>query len=121
MANTSKAKDKVENPEAHFAKPKQVVKDNVLSHDEKKKALNAWEQDERQLLTASNEGMSGSNEGLRVDDDNHLGDVVRAKGTIGKRRSTNHLIRHAGDTFAEDTPSVWGPRTGRERPKRPLR
>ena len=36
MANTSKAKDKVENPEAHFAKPKEVVKDNVLSHDEKK-------------------------------------------------------------------------------------
>ena len=30
MANTSKAKDKVENPEAHFAKPKEVVKDNVL-------------------------------------------------------------------------------------------
>jgi hypothetical protein len=29
MANTSKTKDKVENPEAHFAKPKQVVKDNV--------------------------------------------------------------------------------------------
>ena len=40
MANTSKAKDKVENPEAHFAKPKEVVKDNVLSHDEKKNALN---------------------------------------------------------------------------------
>ena len=56
MANTSKAKDKVENPEAHFAKPKKVVKDNVLSHDEKKDALNTWEQDERQLLTASNEG-----------------------------------------------------------------
>jgi hypothetical protein len=60
MANTSKAKDKVENPEAHFAKPKEVVKDNILSHDEKKNALNTWEQDERQLLTASNEGMSGS-------------------------------------------------------------
>ena len=60
MANTSKTKDKVENPEAHFAKPKQVVKDNVLSRDDKKNALNTWEQDERQLLTASNEGMSGS-------------------------------------------------------------
>ena len=85
MANTSKTKDKVENPEAHFAKPKQVVKDNVLSHDEKKKALNTWEQDERQLLTASNEGMSGSDEGLRVDDDNRLGEVVRAKGAIGAK------------------------------------
>ena len=80
MANTSKAKDKVENPEAHFAKPKEVVKDNILSHDEKKDALNTWEQDERQLLTASNEGMSGSDEGFRPDDDNRLGEVVRAKG-----------------------------------------
>ena len=85
MANASKTKNKVENSEAHFSKPKQVVKDNFLSHDEKKKALNTWEQDERQLLTASNEGMSGSDEGLRVDDDNSLGDVVRAKGTIGEK------------------------------------
>jgi hypothetical protein len=85
MANTSNTKDKVENPEAHFAKPKQVVKDNALSHDEKKNALNTWEQDERQLLMASNEGMFGSDEGLRVDDDNRLGDMVRAKGTIGEK------------------------------------
>ena len=85
MANTSKTKDKVESPEAHFAKPKQVVKDNALSHDEKKNALNTWEQDERQLLTASNEGMFGSDEGFRVDDDNRLGDVVRAEGTIGEK------------------------------------
>ena len=85
MANTSKRKDKVENPEAHFAKPKEVVKDNVLSLSEKKNALNTWEQDERQLLTASNEGMSGSDEGLRVDEDNHLGEVVRAKGEIGEK------------------------------------
>jgi hypothetical protein len=85
MADTSKTKDKVENPEAHFAKPKQVVIDSVLTHDEKKNALNTWEQDERQLLTASNEGMPGSDEGLRVDDDNRLDEVVRAKGTIGEK------------------------------------
>lgn len=85
MANRSKPKDKVENPEAHFAKPKEVVKDSALSHGEKKNALNTWELDERQLLTASNEGMSGSDEGLRSDDDNRLGEVVRAKGTIGEK------------------------------------
>ena len=51
----------------------------------KKNALNTWEKDERQLLTASNEGMSGSDEGLRVDEDNRLGEVVRAKGTIGEK------------------------------------
>ena len=85
MASTSKTRDKVENPEAHFAKSKQVVKDKGLTHDEKKNALNTWEQDEPQLLTESNEGMSGSDERLRVDNDNRLGEVVRAKGTIGEK------------------------------------
>ena len=85
MADTLKAKDKVKNPEAHFDKPKEVVQDKALSHDEKKKALNTWEQDERQLLTASNEGMPGSNEGLQSEDDNRLGEVVRAKEKIGKK------------------------------------
>jgi hypothetical protein len=93
MANTSKTKDKVENPEAHFAKPKQVVKDNVLSHDEKKNALNTWEQDERQLLTASNEGMSGSDEGLRGMTIIALARWFGLKGRLAKSRSTNHLIR----------------------------
>jgi hypothetical protein len=92
MANTSKTNDKVENPETHFAKPKQVVKDNVLTHVEKKNALNTWEQDERQLLTASNEGMSGNDEGLRVDGDNRLGEVVRAKGMIGEK--PKHKLSH---------------------------
>ncbi len=85
MATRSKAKDKVENPEAHFAKPKEVVKDNALSHDEKKNALDTWEQDHRQLLTASNEGMSARDEGHQSDDHNRLGEVVRAKGTIGEK------------------------------------
>ena len=58
-------KNKIVNPEVHFDKPKDVVQDDALSHQEKKKALNTWEQDERQLLTASNEGMSGSDEGQR--------------------------------------------------------
>jgi hypothetical protein len=85
MENGSNAKDKVENPEAHFAEPKEVIKDDALSHNEKKNALNTWEQDERQLLTASNEGMSGSDEGLRSEDDNRLGEVILAKGTIGEK------------------------------------
>lgn len=45
----------------------------------------AWEQDERQLLTASNEGMSGGNEGLHSNDDNRLGDVVTAKDKINEK------------------------------------
>ena len=85
MADSLKAKDKVENPEAHFNKPKEIVQDNALTHDEKKKALNTWEQDERQLLTASNEGMPGSEEGLKSEDDNRLGEVVRTKEKIGEK------------------------------------
>jgi hypothetical protein len=85
MADESKAKDKVGNPEAHFEKPKEIAQDKALSHDEKKTALNTWEQDERQLLTASNEGMPGGDEGLHSGDDNRLGEVVRAKEKIGEK------------------------------------
>ena len=85
MADTLKAKGKVESPATHFDKPKEIVQDNSLSHHEKKKALNTWEQDERQLLTASNEGMPGSEEGLTSDDDNRFGEVVRSKEKIGEK------------------------------------
>ena len=85
MADRLKAKDKVEDPKTHFDKPKEIVQDKALSHEEKKKALGTWEQDERQLLTASNEGMPGRDEGLQPDDDNRLGEVVRAKGKIGEK------------------------------------
>jgi hypothetical protein len=92
MANSLKAKDKVENPKANFDKPKEIIQDKALSHDEKKKALNTWEQDERQLLTASNEGMPGSEEGSQSEDDNRLGEVVRTKEKIGEK--PNHKPSH---------------------------
>jgi hypothetical protein len=82
-AVSEQLKDKITNPTAHFEKPKEVVQDDALSHGEKKKTLNTWEQDERQLLTASNEGMPGSNEGVRKNDHNRLGEVVQAKDKIG--------------------------------------
>ena len=78
-------KDKMANPEAHFDKPTDVVQDDALSHEEKKKALNTWEQDERQLLTAGNEGMPGSDEGQRKKKSNNLGEVVQAKDQIGEK------------------------------------
>ena len=78
-------KNKIVNPEAHFDKPKDVVQDDSLSHKEKKTALNTWEQNERQLLTASNEGMPGSNEGEHKEEANLLGEVVRAKDQIGEK------------------------------------
>ena len=85
-STTQKSKlktDKIEQPEAHFQSPTDVVKDNKLSHEEKKTALNTWEQDEHQLLTASNEGMPASEEGLVKEDRNKLGEVIRAKDKIG--------------------------------------
>jgi hypothetical protein len=85
MADRSKGRDKVEHPETRFDKPKEVVQDKTLSPHEKKKALNTWEQDERQLLTASNEGMPGRDEGLRSDDGNRLDEVVRTKEKIGEK------------------------------------
>jgi hypothetical protein len=78
-------KNKIVDPKAHFDKPKEVVQDDALSHQEKKKALNTWEQDERQLLTASNEGMPGSDEGQRKKEANRLDEVVQAKDQIGEK------------------------------------
>jgi hypothetical protein len=75
--------DKIEQPETHFRSPTDVVKDSELSREDKMDALNTWEQDAHQLLTASNEGMPGSEEGLDKKDNHRLGEVIRAKRKIG--------------------------------------
>ena len=58
---------------------------SIPRRPEKKKALNTWEQDERQLLTASDEGMPGSDEGQRKKEGNRLDEVVQAKDQIGEK------------------------------------
>ena len=78
-------KNKIADPKAHFSKPNDVVQDGALSPQEKKKALNTWEQDERQMLTASNEGMPGSDEGQRKKEANRLDEVIQAKDQIGEK------------------------------------
>jgi hypothetical protein len=50
------------------------------------------EQDARQLLTATNEGMPGAEEGQDPKDHHRLGEVVRAKGAIGA--SPTHKPAH---------------------------
>ena len=75
----------IDNPATAFAEPSDVVRDTSLTHQEKADALDTWEQDARQLLTASNEGMTGSEEGAQPDDHNRLGEVVRAKDKIGEK------------------------------------
>jgi hypothetical protein len=54
------------------------------SHQEKE-GSQYREQDERQLLSASNEGMPGSDEGERKKEANRLGEVVQAKDQIGEK------------------------------------
>ena len=85
MADTPAGKpDKVESPASRFENPSDVCTDAKMFPEEKKKALETWEQDARQLLTASNEGMAGAEEGVNPDDHHRLGEVVRAKVKIGE-------------------------------------
>jgi hypothetical protein len=84
MSVTDKTQ-KTENPAATFAKPIDVIKGSDLSHQQKIKALDTWEQDASQLLTASNEGMTAPEEGRSPEDPNKLRQVVNAKGELGEK------------------------------------
>ena len=98
--------DKIEHPQSHHATPDELIEDRPLSFEEKCNALKVWEQDARQMLTASNEGMAGSEE--RIDPSNYhmLGQVERAKDKLQRsakppvsRRCSQgsqyfHLARH---------------------------
>jgi hypothetical protein len=81
----AEAASKLEKPQAHFENARAVTEDASLSRDEKKEALDTWEQDARQLLTASNEGMPGRDEGICAGDAPKLGEVIRAKAAIGEK------------------------------------
>jgi hypothetical protein len=86
MADVSKFNiEKIERPATFYATPDDILKDNDLSAEEKKKALNSWEQDAREQLTASNEGMAGSKEGIDPSDHSRLGEIERAKAKIGAK------------------------------------
>lgn len=77
--------DKIEHPQAHYPSPHELLRDDTLSAEEKRKALNIWEQDARQMLTASGEGMPGREEGASKDDHHRLGQVERAKDELGEQ------------------------------------
>lgn len=66
------ARDKTERPHAHFEQASEIVVDPTLSKDEKLKALDAMEQDARQLAAASAEGMGGGETA-------RLGEVLAAR------------------------------------------
>jgi hypothetical protein len=80
MARAASSKvDKIEHPQSHYATPDELIEDRDLSFEEKLDALRIWEQDARQMLTASGEGMAGSEEGTNPNDHPMLGQVERAK------------------------------------------
>ena len=80
----------LERPSVTYSSPAEISNDPALSPEEKEKALEVWEQDARQLLTASNEGMPGAEEGLDPKDHHRLGEVVRAKAAIGASPTHKH-------------------------------
>jgi hypothetical protein len=76
--------EKLLRPATQFNEPAEILDDAELSENEKKAALDTWEQDARQLMTASNEGMAGKREG--ADADHHrMGEVGRAKSRMGAK------------------------------------
>jgi len=91
-SSTAAPKEKVSNPEAIFDNPSEVVQDEKLAGHEKSAALDTWEQDARQLMTASNEGMPAPREGVDPADHHELGKVVRAKSKIGEK--PRHKLSH---------------------------
>jgi hypothetical protein len=76
---------KIDNPAVAFETPSDLVRDGSLTRREKKNALDTWDQDARQLMTASNEGMTGREEGLEPSDQHRMADVVRAKRALGEK------------------------------------
>ena len=67
---------KVHQPHMEFEHPAEVVADPELSRHEKAAALDALEQDARQLATASGEGMAGG-------ESTNLRDVLIARDSLG--------------------------------------
>ena len=84
MAESKRKDAKIACPKSHYPSPNDIAKDHTLSQQEKTGALNTWEQDARQLLTASDEGMAGGKEGRHQNDHYRLGEISRAKTKIQK-------------------------------------
>jgi hypothetical protein len=76
----SEPKAKVHRPHEEFNHPAEVIADPALAKDEKLSALDALEQDAKQLAIASGEGMSGGEE-------TNLRDVLVAREMIDLRPS----------------------------------
>jgi hypothetical protein len=69
-------KDAIANPTRHFDTPQEVLEDAGLSERDKKKVLDAWEEDARRLSVATEEGMSGG-------EPSNMAEVAEAKAELG--------------------------------------
>ena len=76
MAENNAHRHKVEHPAESYARPADLVNDEELD---------IWEQDARQLVTASNEGMEGEAAGPDRDENHKLDQVLNAKQQVGAR------------------------------------
>ena len=72
MTDDPTGQEKIDRPHAFFRHPQEVVIEPTLTKDQKTEALDAMEQDSRQLAAASDEGMAGGER-------NKLQDVLEAK------------------------------------------
>jgi hypothetical protein len=79
-ASRRKAKSVIQNPAEHFASPRDLIHEESLSHDEKRKALEVWEEDSRRLSVAEEEGMTGGERSQVVE-------VAEAQTKLGMKRS----------------------------------
>lgn len=96
MAHASRSKiDKIQHPQTYYDSPDELIEDQNLSAEEKKMALEVWEQDARQMLMASNEGMPGREEGVSRGDHHQLGQVERAKAFV------QNVVLHKGSKSIE--------------------
>ena len=75
MNQDKTSQTKIKKPHAFFDEPRKVVVDPALSKNQKIKALDALEQDARQLSVASAEGMTGG-------EPSKLHDVLDAKNSL---------------------------------------
>ena len=57
--NTPSVEAALKDPAAHFASPRDVLADRVLSRDDKRKVLEAWVKDAQLIAKADEENMTG--------------------------------------------------------------
>jgi hypothetical protein len=72
----SRMPDLIANPSAHFDLPGEIVTRPDLSDTQKKKILDAWEEDARRLAVATEEGMAGG-------EPSRIAEVAAAKAELG--------------------------------------